>query len=90
MSKPLLEGKKYFLVQTILNKERCFFGMFFLKKIQKNDLVFKTEKAFSSSRLKQYSQIKSIKMRTVIFSENDLNFLGKIQNCSELVKFENN
>jgi hypothetical protein len=87
---PLIVGKKYFLIQTVLNEEKCFYGMFFLKKIQKNDLFFKTDKEYSTSRLKQYSRIKSIKITTIIFSEDDLSFLGKIQNCSEWVKIGNN
>ena len=83
-------GKKYFLIQTILNGDRCFYGMFFLKKIQNNNLVFKAEKPYSSSRLKQYSKLKSIKIATTIYSEEELFVLGKIQNCSEWVKIENN
>ncbi len=86
----LISGKKYFLVQTILNEEKCFFGMFFLKRMHENDLYFKIDKSNFNSRLKQYSRLKSKKMITIIFSEEDFSLFGKIQNCSEWVKIENN
>ena len=90
LSSPLVFGKKYFLVQKILNEEKCFFGMVFLKKIQGNNLYFKIDKSYFISRLRQYSRIKSKKIITVVFSEEDFPVLGKIQNCNEWVKIENN
>ena len=85
----LIIGNKYFLIQTLFMKEKCFMGVFFLKKIINNDLYFSSAKKYPYSRLKQYSQLKSYKIETIILSENNLPIFDKIQNCSEWVKIEN-
>ncbi len=90
LDRQLIPGKKYFLVQNILNVEKCFFGIVFYSKMQNNNLYFKSDKQFNISRLKQYSKIKSKKIITNVYSEKDISILGKIQNCSEWVKIENN
>jgi hypothetical protein len=83
----LVKNKKYALVQEIEN-DKCFLGYFNLKYMDKYRLVFKANGFLNKSRLAYYAKIKSLDVKTLIFSDNEFREINIIQQCEDWVKIE--
>ncbi|APJ02505.1 hypothetical protein [Silvanigrella aquatica] len=82
-------GKKYYLIQKIFDNKMCFFGVFYLKKLHNEFIVLKSEQKYKVSKIEQYAKIKSIRMITLLASENDAVSLRQLENCKDWTYIEN-
>ena len=73
-------GNKYFLIQSVLENDKCFLGLFFLTKIYNNNLIFKSDKSKYQSKMFKYANINSLNIITYIYAQNEINILTIIQN----------
>ncbi|WP_397600509.1 hypothetical protein [Silvanigrella sp.] len=83
----LIIGNKYYLLHSINGEDICYLGLFFLNKNNNNNLYFKSDKTNYTSKMFKYSNMKSLKLVTIIVNFNDIEKIKNIQNCSEWIKY---
>ncbi|WGL61490.1 hypothetical protein QEJ31_07790 [Pigmentibacter sp. JX0631] len=81
-------GEFYNLIEFIDNSEKCYLGIFYLRKFDDSGIYFRSEKKIGESKLLKFSQVYNKTLQTKIFSSNSISTENLLlSDCTNWVKY---